>query len=102
MIRVRVTGGKGSVRSIRISGHAYAGDPGEDLICAAVSSIGIGTLNALEELAPETCKPELGEDIRISVRESTNTVQTILETMLVQLGTIAEKYPKNMKIDRKE
>lgn len=102
MIHVRVTGNRGSVKSVRISGHAYAGDPGMDLICAAVSSIGTGTMNALDEMVPDTCELKLNENIEIRVIQDSEKVQWILKTMLVQLETVAEKYPKNLEIDRKE
>ncbi len=102
MIHVRVTGNRGSVKSVRISGHAYAGDPGKDLICAAVSSIGTGTMNALDEMVPDTCELKLNENIEIRVIQDSRDVQLILNAMLIQLKTIAEEYPKYLEIDRKE
>ena len=102
MIQTVLAMHNGKIRSIVISGHSGSADKGEDLICAAVSSIGTGTLNALDELVPDTCELELNEIIEIRVIQDSRDVQLILNTMLIQLKTIAEEYPKNLEIDRKE
>ena len=102
MIQITFTGSRGSIRSVKITGHAGYDRSGRDLVCAAVSSIGIGTLNALDEMVKDHCDLELSEDIKITVRQSDEKVQTILEVLDHQLMTIALKYPQYVKITRKE
>lgn len=40
----------GTFTAAKITGHADYADYGEDVICAAVSALGVSTLNALEEV----------------------------------------------------
>ena len=50
MIKVDIAyKGKG-IESILIKGHANCGDYGKDLVCAGVSAVSVGALNALEEV----------------------------------------------------
>ena len=37
--------------SFAIEGHAKFANPGKDIICAGVSAVSVGTVNAIEELA---------------------------------------------------
>ncbi|UQS83444.1 ribosomal-processing cysteine protease Prp [Bombilactobacillus thymidiniphilus] len=43
--------GAGHVTSYQISGHAQSGPYGQDIVCAAVSVVSIGTINSLQEVA---------------------------------------------------
>lgn len=89
-----------------ISGHANSGPYGFDLVCAAVSAISFGTVNALYELC--AIEPiieqandggylyvELPKDIS---EEQFQKAQTIIKTMLVSLETIEREYNKFIKI----
>lgn len=92
-----------SILEVTISGHANAADKGEDLICAGVSAIAVGTLNALDELAKGSITDSMKEGyIHIQVNTITLTQQTILESMLIQLKTIQHAHPKYIKITKQE
>lgn len=98
MIRIDVRRERGRILCVRSRGHSGSQEAGKDLICAGVSSIVFGTLNALDELAEDSCDLEAGEDVTITVRQDSGKVQLILQVMMKQLETIAEKYPKYVKI----
>lgn len=88
---------------ITIAGHANSGPYGEDLVCAAVSAIGVGTLNALEKSSNLHVINQEGL-IKMTVLHPLNPEERIiLETMLIQLNTVHESYSKFIKItERKE
>ncbi|MDO4378436.1 MAG: ribosomal-processing cysteine protease Prp [Erysipelotrichia bacterium] len=103
MVKVKVEKINDSIKFIDINGHADYGQYGNDLVCAAVSSISIGLLNAIDILAPQKCDIQLSENrIRIMVLNNEEVVQTVLSVGLIQLKTIEEKYPKNLKIELTE
>ena len=100
MIQVKV---KGSIDSIQMTGHANAGDYGNDLVCAGASSIIFGAMNAVDLLYPGSCQFEVGENkIRIQVLKNKDALQQALQFLLIQLETMEESYPEHIKITRKE
>ncbi|GMK47227.1 MULTISPECIES: ribosomal-processing cysteine protease Prp [Paenibacillus] len=86
--------------SFAISGHAKYADRGKDIICAGVSAVSVGTVNAIEALAtvelPAKMKDGwLSSDIPEQPdKEIDDKVQLLLESMVVMLGTIAKTYGK--------
>ena len=101
MILVKVQKQRQLIKKIEISGHADSARYGEDLICAAVSAVVTGTLNAVEELVSGSCR------IRQSIKQTViaeatenQTLQIILETMLYQLKTVAESNPQYIRIEQ--
>jgi uncharacterized protein YsxB (DUF464 family) len=103
MIRVVVQVDGPNVMEMTVSGHANAADKGEDLICAGVSAITVGTLNALDELVKGSTNDSMKEGyIHISVNTINPTQQTILQSMLIQLKSIQEAHPKYITIKKQE
>ena len=100
MINISVSFKDDHIVRMTVRGHAQSARKGEDLVCASVSSITTGALNALDILVHDACELKLtkGNDpvIDIIVKEGTNTdVQHILKAVLIQLKTLAvaqEKY----------
>ncbi len=103
MIRIIVNVDGLNVSSVTIKGHANAAKKGEDLVCAGVSSIGIGTLNALDLLVSKDTREKLSEGfISIEVVKSNPTIQTILQTMIIQLETMQHAHAKYITIIKQE
>lgn len=103
MINVDVYQNNQEIQKLEISGHAYSGEPGFDLICAGVSSIAVGALNGLHELTKD-CDLELTDEPRITItceRENSDN-QLLLKFVLIQLETIEEEYAEYIKINVKE
>src|SRR5690625_2447616 len=97
-----------SVQAFEISGHAESGPYGYDLVCAGVSAISFGMVNAISAL----CKIEMDivqessgylqvtipDDLSRDVRER---VQLLLEGMMISLETMEREYSQFITIKRK-
>lgn len=100
MVKIKVRKLNDSIKSIEIFGHAEFAQYGKDIVCAAISSISIGLLNAIDVLTVETCEVEMTDNhIRIIVLKSDDVTQTVLSVGIIQLKTIEERYPNNLKIE---
>ncbi|MFX3634898.1 MAG: ribosomal-processing cysteine protease Prp [Candidatus Pristimantibacillus sp.] len=86
--------------SFTVEGHAKYAKAGKDIVCAGVSAVSVGTVNAIEALAnlklPYSMKNGwLSSDIPVqSDKETDDKVQLLLESMAVMLSTIALSYGK--------
>ncbi|WP_236608526.1 ribosomal-processing cysteine protease Prp [Spiroplasma taiwanense] len=86
--------------SFNISGHAESNKFGEDLVCAAVTGIINGALNALDLKFGNNLELIVKKnEIVINVKENNNLIQELLEFLMIQLETISIQYPKNFKIE---
>lgn len=102
MIRVKCRKKDGHITYLSLEGHADSADYGQDLVCAGVSSIMFGLLNALDEIAGiETIKVDQNL-ITVNILEPDQTTDLILETGLIQLKTVKEQYSQFMKIQLTE
>ncbi|NLA78679.1 MAG: ribosomal-processing cysteine protease Prp [Erysipelothrix sp.] len=103
MIHVKVTYAAAEVVTLTISGHANAASKGEDLVCAGVSSIAIGALNALTRMAEDDIDEQVDEGyVHVEVIDSNPQVQLMLTVMLIQLETMAIAHPEYIKITKME
>jgi len=90
--------------SFAVEGHAKYAKPGKDIVCAGVSAISVGTVNAIEALAGEVLPCEmkngwLSSDIPTLADEASDSrMQLLLESMAVMLDTIAKSYGKHVVI----
>lgn len=100
MINVEYIENKANIAHIKISGHANYDDYGKDIVCSAVSAISIGALNALRNIENYAITQKEGLIIIESKNESSYEDNIILQTMLIQLKTIEQSYPKFIQIVR--
>jgi uncharacterized protein YsxB (DUF464 family) len=109
MIRITITRTESeSIHSFEISGHAFFANRGKDIVCAGISAVSVGTINAVHALTGVTPEIENGdgflrcvipEDLPGNINEK---VQLLLEGMAVSLRTIEEEYGKHIKITFKK
>lgn len=99
MISVYVNRLDNLISSIEISGHAGFDEIGYDLVCAGVSSIFIGGLNAIKEIEDFDVKFEKGQGYIKAKKSICEHDSIVLETMVVQLQTIEEKYASFIKVN---
>lgn len=83
-----------------VSGHAFYNEPGKDIVCAGVSAVTIGAVNAIEKLTglvPDAISesgllkaetPQSNDPMR------NDQVQLLLEGMVAALESIVESYGK--------
>ncbi|MBB3109909.1 hypothetical protein FHS18_001972 [Paenibacillus phyllosphaerae] len=92
------------ITSFAITGHANFAKRGQDIVCAGVSTVSVGTVNAIEELTgvalPASMKSGwLQSDIPLQADDSVNErIQLLLESMRVMLQSIAVSYRKYVEV----
>ncbi|MBQ4342616.1 MAG: ribosomal-processing cysteine protease Prp [Erysipelotrichaceae bacterium] len=103
MIQVSIGMCGGHIISLQCKGHAGYAVSGKDLVCAGVSSILFGALNALDEM--ENGNAELrvtNSKISIRVKEDSEHIQLLLKMILIQLKTVQESYQEYIEIKKME
>ena len=101
MIRVIYEAKDDKYLSLEVSGHAEYDESGKDLICASVSSIIFGLMNALDALHDDVEIKQLTNKITIYNHSDSNIIQDYLELTMMQLKTIEESYGDFIKVERK-
>lgn len=103
MVKVEIKRKNHEIQEVTIRDHAGSGEHGYDLVCAGVSSISVGTLNALDRLCSDMCELQMQEEyVHILVNMQSPIVQTVLQTMCIQLETMQQSYKKYIKINDQE
>ena len=98
MISVNVSFIGNKINKLIVNGHANFDKYGKDLVCAAVSAIIFGGINALESESSNIELIQKENELGVIVNKSNEKIEIILQTILVQLETIEKSYPKNIKI----
>jgi uncharacterized protein len=112
MIRVQIERNqlkREQINSFTLSGHADSGPYGHDLVCAAVSAVSIGSINAIEVLCGVEPKIETRDNggflkmiLPSNIDEHTfERIQLIIQTMIVSLETIERDYGQYITISDK-
>jgi uncharacterized protein YsxB (DUF464 family) len=88
----------GRIQSFRVKGHALYDESGKDIVCAGVSAVTVGTVNAVEallglELQVETKHGLLYAEVADLTDEALSSkAQLLLEAMVVMLQSIEQSY----------
>ena len=84
---------------IEINGHAMFDDYGKDIVCAAVSSIVITSINGILRLDDKAINYKLSSDgIIIDILKDSRETNLLILNMTSLLKELEEKYSKNIKI----
>jgi len=79
------------VATYEIDGHAYAGEPGEDLVCAAVSAVIFGLTNSIINLDESELLVKMDDGYLLVENVPTSAAaQTLIQGMIISLQTIEE------------
>ncbi|HLR80534.1 MAG TPA: ribosomal-processing cysteine protease Prp [Bacillota bacterium] len=110
MIKVTVYRKRNELTGFELSGHAESGPYGYDLVCAGVSAVSFGAINAVMEL----CNVDLsitqgrsGGYLRVEIPDTlseSNKQKAILlfEGMVISLETIERDYDAFITIENKQ
>lgn len=109
MIHVTVYRDNNQIKSFELSGHAESGPYGYDLVCAGVSAVSFGAVNAVIKLTDIDLAIEQGREggyLQVSLpntvsAEVMDKVQLLFEGMIVSLETIERDYNQFIKIQSK-
>lgn len=103
MVKVHVKRNQNHIQEIEVKDHAGYADAGFDLVCAGVSSICIGMMNALDEMVPDVCDFVYKEAyIKIKSRLQDEKADILLNGMVYQLKTMQESYADYITINDQE
>jgi hypothetical protein len=109
MIKATVFRSGNEITAFELTGHADSGPHGYDLVCAGVSAVSIGTVNAAAILGEADLKIKQGDEggylyVRIPnslPRENMEKIQLLFEGMIISLKSIEEEYSTFIKIHSK-
>lgn len=103
MIHVKVSLENGIYKKMVVTGHAGSGDLGFDLVCAGVSSIMTGALNAFDMMDKDVSL-HLSQEPLISIEliQANALNLKLFEFVYIQLKTIETSYQEFIEINEKE
>ena len=98
MIKVNIKRENKKVYEIVIKGHADYDTLGKDIVCAAVSTMAITTINGILSLEDSLDYEDNSGLLEIRTKEITDINQKLLESMIIMLEELKSQYPKNIEI----
>ena len=100
MIRVRFKTANGLLTGFSLSGHAGAGEYGQDIVCAGVSSAAYMTANTITEIVGATANITVDDGLMsLTVTSRIDRCQDILSGFQLHLQALAEQYPKRIQLN---
>lgn len=95
MIKIKVT-----EKKISILGHADYDAFGKDIVCAAVSSVVMCSIEAISSFDINAVDIKQSNDkLEIIINKTDDITQKLITNMLNCLKEIEKKYPKNIQIN---
>ena len=98
MIKVNVKRQNNKVYEIVIKGHAGYDVAGKDIVCAAVSSMAICTVNGIIRLDDSIDYEENSGLLKIRVLKDTEINNKLLDNLVELLSELVIQYPENIEI----
>ena len=89
----------GDFISLNCLGHANSGPYGQDLVCAAVSGVVLGGINALKGKNFTLKDDEIKGEIELkNIGKMSEHDNIVIETIISQLQSLARDNPKFIKV----
>lgn len=102
MIKVCCKRKDGCIYKVVMSGHAKYNAYGNDIVCAAASTIATTSVNAIVSLDKESIHYDVSDGcLEITTLKDDKIISNLLENMIRMLEELSNDYPKNITI-RKE
>ena len=99
MITVKIEKEHGYYKSVSVLGHAMYDDYGKDIVCSAVSSIVITTVNAILSLDKESISYMVSKKgLNIKILKQKRVTNVLIHNMIRMLKELEKKYQENIKI----
>ncbi|MHA0857075.1 ribosomal-processing cysteine protease Prp [Paenibacillus sp. CMAA1364] len=106
MIIVRIfRNHSGLIDRFKVVGHADYANVGEDIVCAGVSAVTVGTVNSIEALTGIVLDCEMHNGFLSGIlpvhqdRSTNSNMQLLMESMIVMLNSIADSYGEYIQIE---
>jgi len=97
MIKVNVIKKDNVITNINIIGHAGYDVSGKDIVCSAVSSITITTINALLKYDKDSISYK--GSLEITILKHDRVIDILIDNMLDMLKELVEDYKKYIKVE---
>lgn len=98
MIQIKVNRQDDLIESVSINGHAGYDEYGKDIVCAAVSSIVITSINAMLRYdSTSVCYEEDDGQVELVILKHDVVVDLLLANMIDLLKELRETYGKYIK-----
>ena len=98
MIKIKLLKKDNNYNKIIIMGHAMYDDFGKDIVCAAVSSTVITSVNACLSIDENSLIYDDKDGLDIVINKNDIVTTKIIGTMISNLKQLEEAYPKNIQI----
>ena len=99
MIRVTISYCNNSISEFKVTGHSNFAEKGKDIVCAGVSAIVVGGINAITSLVNnQNINYEVDDGFVKLTSLDNDEVQKILNILIIQLKTVEDSYSKYIKI----
>ena len=97
MIKISIKKENNKIVAITIKGHSLYDDFGKDIVCSAVSSIVITTVNAIIMIDKDAIKYEEKPSFQIDILKDEDIINKLIINMINLLKELEKDYPKNIK-----
>lgn len=88
-----------SKKNISITGHAMYDDFGKDIVCSAVSSIVITSLNGILSINPSALIYNNSKDgLEIEIKSFDDITLKLIDNMMELLIKLSNNYSKNIQV----
>jgi len=98
MIKIKLVKKNNNIEKIIIKGHAMYDDFGKDIVCAAVSSTVITSVNACLSIDESSLIYDDSEGLNIDIMKNDIVTKKIIDNMISNLKELETAYPKNVQI----
>lgn len=84
---------------IHVSGHAGHAPPGQDIVCAAVSTLTQNLIRSIEALTKDKIKYSISPGrVDIDYGNLSREARTLVDSFFIGICAVAEAYPENVNI----
>ena len=87
---------------ITISGHSGYEESGKDIVCAAVSSTVITSINAILSIDNTSIKVIEGDELSIEILKDIDVVNILLKNMINMLMELEDDYKDYITVKKEE
>ena len=91
----------GKIYKFRVCGHSGYAEQGSDIVCAAVSSMVMLTVNVITEDLSLPCSIKVEEDdavIELSLEQENEFAHILLSGLERELSNLANDYSENIRV----
>ncbi len=94
----RVTG-EGSYKGFSVSGHSGYSEAGSDIVCAAVSSAVMLTVNmCIDGFSVDGTTEVIEDTVKFTVKKQSEDADKLIGSLREHLEALSEEYPDNITV----